>query len=337
MFGAIIGDVVGSIYEFNNIHTTEFELMQKDMTFTDDTVMTIAVADALTSVKNPKPKDIVKYMKKWGKKYPNAGYGCMFNKWLKEEDPKPYGSYGNGAAMRISPVASLSRTIKDLERNVKLVTEVSHNHPEGIKGAMVVAKCIWYAIHRKDKQFIKDFASKYYDLNLDIDELRKHNKHSETCQDTVPQAIYCFLISNNFEEALRNAISIGGDSDTIADMTCSIAEAYYLEVDRDLIDFVAKKIPIEMVDVINKLLVQSDEIIMEYQNDYTNRELNTAMQTMVTLVGTNKTVRLINLLCDSVNHLMKEKGVLDIRSVEIKFNNFFSVWEDLVKNERKYN
>lgn len=228
MLGAVIGDVVGSRYEFNNIKTKDFELFGKGCYATDDTVMTCAVAEVLINKKQNDKDYIIDTLKKWGKRYPQAGYGGHFGCWVLGNEREPYNSYGNGAAMRVSAVGWIAESeeeVKDLSRRV---TEVTHNHPEGIKGAEVVAMCIYYAKQGKDKAFIKEYVEKYYNLDFDYDDLRKTYIHAEEiCQNTVPQAIFCFLISDSFEDCLRTTISIGGDCDTTAAISCAIAEAYY--------------------------------------------------------------------------------------------------------------
>ena len=228
MLGAVIGDVVGSRYEFNNIKTKDFELFGKGCYATDDTVMTCAVAEVLINKKQNDKDYIIDTLKKWGKRYPQAGYGGHFGCWVLGNEREPYNSYGNGAAMRVSAVGWIAESeeeVKDLSRRV---TEVTHNHPEGIKGAEVVAMCIYYAKQGKDKAFIKEYVEKYYNLDFDYDDLRKTYIHAEEiCQNTVPQAIFCFLISDSFEDCLRTTISIGGDCDTTAAISCAIVEAYY--------------------------------------------------------------------------------------------------------------
>lgn len=223
MLGAIIGDVVGSRFEFNNIKTKKFDLVGKGTKFTDDSVMTCAV-DAVLAYDT----DVVKTLKTIGRKYPRAGYGGMFYHWVLGPDSKPYNSFGNGAAMRVSGCGWLGKNENEVKELAKKVTEVTHNHPEGILGAEVTAMCIFYARTGKDKEFIKKYVEQYYDLNFDYEELRRTYYHgAEICQVTVPQAIYCFLISNDFEDCLRTTISIGGDCDTTSAISCAIAEAYY--------------------------------------------------------------------------------------------------------------
>lgn len=239
MLGAIIGDVVGSIYEFNNIRTKGFPLLTKENKYTDDTVMTLAVLEILQNrIFN---KDyVIDTLKKWGRTYPNSGYGGRFSKWLFSDDRESYRSYGNGSAMRISPVGWYANSEREVKELTRLITEVTHSHEEGIKGAEVVAMCIYYAKIGKSKEFIKKYVEKYYSLDFDYEDLRKNYCFNETCQESVPQAIYCFLISKDFEDCLRTTISIGGDCDTTASISCAIAEAYYKEINQELLMEVIK-------------------------------------------------------------------------------------------------
>lgn len=251
MLGAIIGVIVGSVYEFDNIKTKDFELFKPDCRFTDDTVMTCAVADAIMN--GGSEKDFILSMKKYGRMYPHAGYGGRFRVWLRSMDTEPYNSFGNGSAMRVSPCAWVmdcgfcARTGMWPNRDLaRLSASVTHNHPEGIKGALAVCDAIFMArfyfggwnieysnpidsdpdeCKRRIKEHIENEYG--YDLSMSLDEIRKNYEFDETCQGSVPQAIVAFLESTDFEDAIRNAISIGGDSDTIAAITGSIAEAAY--------------------------------------------------------------------------------------------------------------
>jgi len=239
MIGAIIGDIVGSRFEFNNHKSKEFELFTGDCFVTDDSIMTLAVAKAILEAGKRKGQDdgyyhslvadlAVKYMQEIGRKYPNCGYGRMFNQWVFSDSPQPYTSYGNGAAMRISPVGFAAKTEDEVKKLSYSVTAVTHNHPEGIKGAEAVALAIYMAWKGATKTEIRDkINSSYYSLDFTIDAIRDTYEFDETCQGTVPQAIEAFLESTSFEDAIRTAISLGGDSDTIAAITGSIAEAYY--------------------------------------------------------------------------------------------------------------
>ena len=243
MIGAIIGDVVGSVYEFNNVRSKDFKLINEDSRLTDDSTMTLAIAELLQN-KTAYNKDLViNTLKKWGRAYPEVGYGGMFKKWLFSDMREPYNSYGNGSAMRISAVGWYGNSEDEVKELSRLVSEVTHNHPEGIKGAEVTAMCIYYARIGKDKDYIKSYVERYYDINFNYEELVKNYKFYSTCQDSVPQAIYCFLISKDFEDCLRTTISIGGDCDTTAAISCAIAEAYYKSIDKDLEKSVLSLLP----------------------------------------------------------------------------------------------
>lgn len=227
MLGAIIGDIVGSVCEWHNIKTKAFPFFREDCFFTDDTVMTVAVAEAIRN--GGKPGDFIDAMKKWGRLYPDAGYGGRFGGWVLSADREPYNSWGNGSAMRVSPCAWAHDTLKAVEQAAEACAAVTHNHPEGIKGAQATAAAIFLAREGKGKAEIKQYISdRYgYDLNRTLDEIRPVYRFDESCQETVPEAIIAFLESDSFEDAIRNAISIGGDSDTLAAITGSIAEAAY--------------------------------------------------------------------------------------------------------------
>lgn len=254
MLGSIVGDIVGSVYEWHNIKTKEFPLFRDDCFFTDDTVMTCAVAEAVMN--GGTKDDFIDAMKKYGRMYPNADYGGHFGAWLLSDDRKPYNSFGNGSAMRISPCAWVmncgfcARTglwPTQGRAMAKLSAEVTHNHPEGVKGAMATADAIfmcrfYFGGYCKDystpidddpdecKRRIKSHIERTYGYDLSsktLDEIRPAYSFNETCQETVPQAILAFLESTDFEDAIRNAISLGGDSDTLAAITGSIAEAAY--------------------------------------------------------------------------------------------------------------
>lgn len=265
MIGAIIGDVVGSRFEFNNIKTKEFELVNGESVFTDDSVLTIAVADwALHSKNKENPIEAARYLQKWARKYPYAGYGGMFYRWKDLENPKPYNSCGNGSAMRISSVGWLFDTEEETINACKTITGVTHNHPEGIKGAITTAMMIFKARKGATKEELKEYALSMYPeiVDLDYEELRKTYIHGkEICQVTLPQALYCFLISTDFEDCLRTTISIGGDCDTTAAISCAIAEAYYETIPTKLVDQIKRKLPRDMLSVLK-----------EAENKYVNKE-----------------------------------------------------------------
>ena len=225
MLGCVIGDIVGSVYEFRNIKRKEFPLFKTGSTFTDDTVMSVAVADCILRG----DPDYSKSFRQWGRKHPRAGYGGMFNQWLQSDDMGAYNSWGNGAAMRVGPVGFAFSTIEEVLAEAAKTAEVTHNHPEGIKGAQATAVSIFMARSQTPKTEIKKYIEERfgYDLRRSLGAIRPTYKFNESCAGTVPEAILAFLASTGFEDAIRNAISLGGDSDTIACITGGIAEAYY--------------------------------------------------------------------------------------------------------------
>jgi len=232
MLGAIIGDIAGSLYEFESPKTKDIELFEEGSRLTDDSIMTIAVGCACADSKLDDERDfkfsVIWYMRRIGRQYPRAGYGGMFYRWLISDVMPAYNSFGNGSAMRVSPVAWVAESLEQAEILAKWSAEVTHNHPEGIKGAQAIAAAIYLARIGKSKAEIKDYIEKnYYNLDFTLDEIRPYYEFDVTCQGSVPQAIQCFLESADFEDAIRNAISLGGDGDTIAAMAGAIAEAYY--------------------------------------------------------------------------------------------------------------
>ena len=234
MYGAILGDIIGSPYEFDRgDKTKDFPLFGPDSKFTDDTVMTVAVAEALMNAKGQSDgqikAELIRSMRHWGGKYPGAGYGGSFRVWLRSDDPKPYKSYGNGSAMRVSATGWLYDTIEETRRVARLTAEVTHNHREGIKGAEATASAIFLARNDHTKEEIKEYIIKefHYDLSRTCDEIRPAYRHDETCQKTVPEAITAFLEGESFEDVVRVAVSLGGDCDTLACIAGSIAEAFY--------------------------------------------------------------------------------------------------------------
>lgn len=232
MIGAIVGDISGSIYEFCNHLSKEFPLFGDDRFFTDDTVMTLAIGKAIKESLNAncraKLSDLaVHLMQKLGRPYPSCGFGGSFYDWIYSDDPHPYNSFGNGAAMRVSAAGFAADSVEEAKALSRSVTEVTHSHPEGIKGAEAVAVAVYLAKTGATKRYLYMKMKEYYDLDFTLDEIRGVYYFNETCQGTVPQAIRAFLESVGFEDAIRNAISVGGDSDTLAAITGSIAEAYY--------------------------------------------------------------------------------------------------------------
>lgn len=235
MFGAILGDIIGSPFEFDRgDKSKEFELFSAESKFTDDTVMTIAVADGLMRAGIDADDDtirenIVDAMHYWGTKYPNAGYGCRFSTWLVNNSREPYNSFGNGSAMRVSAAGWLGQTMEETRRLARLSAEVTHNHPEGIKGAEATACAIFMGRQNYSKDDIKQYIVNEfgYDLNRTCDDIRPEYYHVESCQETVPEAIIAFLEGEDFEDVIRTAVSLGGDCDTLTAIAGSIAEAYY--------------------------------------------------------------------------------------------------------------
>ena len=231
MLGAIIGDMVGSIYEFSNHRNKEFPFFNDACWPTDDSIMTIAVAKALLETDGKAEglsKQAVKWMRKIGQQYPHCGYGGRFYDWMFSDHPQPYGSYGNGSAMRVSACGWAAGSIDEAKELACAVTRVTHDHPAGIDGAEATACAIYLARTGSSKEDIRRFIEEnYYDLTFTLDEIRPRYRFNESCQGTVPQAIEAFLESESFEDAIRNAISIGGDSDTLAAITGGIAEAFY--------------------------------------------------------------------------------------------------------------
>lgn len=224
MIGAIAGDIIGSVYEWHRIKSKEFALFSPKCFYTDDSVLTIALADAILT-----GKDYAQIMKAYYRRYPDAGYGGRFHQWAQSHDSKPYNSWGNGAAMRISPVGFAFGNLEDVLLKAETFTAVTHNHPEGIKGAQATAAAIFLARTGKSKPEIQKYIESTfgYDLTRTLDEIRPDYRFNESCQETVPQAIIAFLESTDYEDAIRNAISLGGDSDTLACITGGIAEAFY--------------------------------------------------------------------------------------------------------------
>ncbi|MCR4867271.1 MAG: ADP-ribosylglycohydrolase family protein [Lachnospiraceae bacterium] len=259
MYGAILGDIVGSRFEFDRgILSKDFEFITKDDKWTDDTVMTIAVAEALLETGKDATVDeieaaCIKSMQKWGRKYPNAGYGSRFICWLSAKDPKPYGSYGNGSAMRVSAVGWLYDSLEGTREVARATANVSHNHPEGIKGAECTAAVIYMGRTGASLNEIEDYVIKEfgYDLSETLDQMRARHKHDESCMDTLPKALKSFFEGTSYEDVVRNAISLGGDTDTIAAIAGAMAEAYF-GMSIQLKDECQKQLEKDMLIVMNR-------------------------------------------------------------------------------------
>lgn len=228
IIGSICGDIIGSTREFHPIKTKDFELIPQESTFTDDTVLTLCVASWFNKDNQHSKEVLVHEMKSICSKY-SVGYGGRFSRWIQTSDTEAYNSWGNGSAMRVSPVAWVGNSIDEVESLARISAEVTHNHPEGIKGAQATAAAIYYARIGKDKEYIKQYVeNKYdYDLNRDLDDIRDTYSFEVSCQKSVPESIICFLESDSYEDCIRNAISLGGDSDTQAAIGGGIASAYY--------------------------------------------------------------------------------------------------------------
>ena len=235
MYGAILGDIIGSPFEFDRgDKTKDFKLFSRRSHFTDDSVMTLAVCEALLKVgKDATVKEIedavITSMQSWGRRYPHEGYGGYFRRWLTARHPEPYNSFGNGSAMRVSAAGWLYDSLEKTRVVAKATANITHNHPEGIKGAEATASAIFMARNGSSKEEIKKYIENefHYDLNRTLDEIRPSFHMDETCQKTVPEAIIAFLEARDFEDAIRNAVSLGGDTDTLGAITGSIAEAYF--------------------------------------------------------------------------------------------------------------
>ena len=235
MYGAILGDIIGEPYEFDRSpKTKQFPLFCKKPRFTDDSVMTVAVCDGILKAgldadENTMKTAIITSMQLWGHKYPHEDYGRKFYTWLAMENTKPYNSWGNGSAMRVSSVGWLFDTLERTREVARWSAEVTHNHPEGIKGAESIASVIWLARNGKSKNEIKDYVIKEfgYDLSRTCDEIRPNYRHVESCQETCPEAITAFMEGEDFEDVIRTAVSLGGDCDTLTDIAAAMAEAFY--------------------------------------------------------------------------------------------------------------
>ena len=240
MIGAIAGDIIGSVYEARPIKSKDFPLFDPRCTFTDDSVLTIAVALAILTGR-PYRDTVLEI----GRSYPHAGYGGSFIRWLMSDNPRPYNSWGNGAAMRVSPVGFAFDTVEEVLEQARQTAVISHNHPEGVKGAQATALAVFLARRDHSKEEIREHIGERfrYDLRRSVDEIRPGYSFRISCQETVPEAIVAFLDSVSYEDAVRNAISLGGDSDTLACITGGVAEAYYGRVPETIRTKVRERLP----------------------------------------------------------------------------------------------
>ena len=266
MFGAALGDIIGSRFEFDaKGWTKEFTLFTERNEYTDDTVMTVAVADALLHSGKESNEETIKNnlifrMQYWGRKYPYAGYGSMFGQWLELYNPKPYGSYGNGSAMRVSAAGWLYDSLERTREVARWTAEVTHNHPEGIKGAECTAAVIYLARTGKSKEEIRNYVIREfgYDLHESLEELRKRHHHDESCMDSLPKALVSFFEGNSFEDVVRNAVSLGGDADTIAAIAGAMAEGYY-DIPQGLIDKGSMYLTKDLLSVLTQINTNKNE------------------------------------------------------------------------------
>lgn len=262
IIGAIAGDIIGSVFEFRNIKKTEFDLFSLDSRFSDDSVLTIATMDTILN-----NKDYAENYHSFGNQYPRAGYGPLFATWILSNNPKPYNSWGNGSAMRVSPVGWYCNSIEETMAEAKKSAEVTHNHPEGIKGAQAVAATVFMARTGKNKKEIKKFISDTfnYDLDRKLDDIRPNYTFDVSCQGSVPEAIIAFLESFSYENAIRLAISLGGDSDTIACITGGIAEAFYQNIPEYITENVLDILPEKLIKIIRDFSEKYKEEIIPWK------------------------------------------------------------------------
>lgn len=247
LLGAIAGDVIGSVYEYNAPKHTDFPLFTETSQFTDDTVLTIAIADALIH-----GRSYLECVREYALAYPGRGYGTMFLHWVHSPDPAPYHSYGNGAAMRVSPIAWAYNSPDEVLDQARACTVITHDHSEGIRGAQAVALAVFRARSGASRKDIQDETIQRfgYDLSPTLEEIRPGYRFDESCQGTVPPAIIAFLVSDDYEDAIRKAISLGGDADTLAAITGSIAEAFYGEIPQAMVTEVERRLPDLMIGIL---------------------------------------------------------------------------------------
>ena len=249
MIGAIAGDVIGSVFEHYAIKSTQFELFSRYSRFTDDTVLTMAIANAIM-----RKIDYASSLRTSGAKYPQAGYGASFFRWISSSDMKPYNSWGNGSAMRVSPVGFAFESEDEVLKEAKKSAQVTHNHPEGIKGAQAVSLAIFLARSGKSKKAIKSEITHRFGYHLDrkIDDIRPHYHFDVSCQGSVPESIIAFLEGENFEDTIRKGVSLGGDSDTIACIAGGIAQAFYRNIPQEIVSNVRKRLPESFLHIIDE-------------------------------------------------------------------------------------
>lgn len=265
LMGAILGDIAGSIYEFDPHKSTDINLQDKRMDYTDDTIMTIAVADWILNDKRHTMNGLVERMQQWGRRYPHpmGAYGNLFSQWLRSDNPMPYNSWGNGSAMRVSAVGFAFDTLEETMNVAKKCAEVTHDHPEGIKGAQATAAAIFMARTGSPKEVIRRYITDTFCYNLDrsCDDIRPTYRFDGSCQGTVPESIIAFLDSKDYEDALRLCISLGGDADTMGAITGAIAGAYYNKMPYALYEFGMEKLPKDIQNVVGLFNSKYGQII----------------------------------------------------------------------------
>lgn len=249
MFGAIAGDIIGSVFEHHNVKHTAFPLFTEGSRFTDDTVLTLAVAESIME-----GKEYGQALREYGRRYPGAGYGGLFIQWLVSQAPAPYNSFGNGSAMRVSPVGFAFSTLEQVLEEAERSAAVTHNHPEGIKGAQATAAAIFLARQGSKKKEIRQYIASHFGYNLEqtLEQIRPQYRFDATCQGSVPQAIIAFLASTNYEDAVRKAVSLGGDSDTIACIAGGIAQACYKKIPPHIVSKARELLPPELLAVVDR-------------------------------------------------------------------------------------
>ena len=310
MYGALLGDMIGAPYEFDRgDKTKEFPLFSKGSVYTDDSVMTIAVAEALLDAREKGVETdesavkglLVNSMKRWGRKYPDAGYGGRFIWWLMLKDSSPYGSYGNGSAMRVSSAGWLYDDLDTTRKVAAWTAEVTHNHPEGIKGAEATAGAIFMARNHASKEEIRDYiVSEFgYDLSRTCDEIRPGYHHVESCQETVPEAITAFLEGNDFEDVIRTAVSLGGDCDTLTCIAGSIAEAFY-GVPVGMMAECQSRMKEDMEQVMDRFDKAVGRLLRHAEDSFGNEELVAAMAAAHQDGGRESFIRVLDLIAKRI-------------------------------------
>mgnify|MGYP003290383506 CR=1 FL=1 len=253
ILGAIVGDIIGSYWEFKYEKPMyNFNLFNDESRPTDDSFLTLAFMEMFNNEKEINHEVAAKYLRKWGNIYPDGAYGCSFSNWLKDENYGPYNSKGNGAAMRISSVGWVAKSEEEVKKYSRILTEITHNHPFGILYSEVTAMCVFFARIGKDKKFIKDYVSQYFNVDFNFDDLCKNYDFSELIEETVPQAIYCFLISDSFDDCVRKSMMIGGDSDTLSAISCSIADAFYKKIPEEILSQALSRLDKNCLNVVTE-------------------------------------------------------------------------------------